>query len=118
MCQGVTYYLTVWCLEINKDLEDLEDQGRAGTTKAGLDLEGLACVRHKEDLVDSKDLAALVDMDSSKDPEDPVDLDNKDLEDPADPAATDSKGSKDNEDSKALDLASNNAQPKTLAHTG
>ncbi|KAJ2720678.1 hypothetical protein H4S00_003155 [Coemansia sp. D1744] len=115
------YYLTVWCLEINKDLEDLEDQGRAGTTKAGLDLEGLACVRHKEDLVDSRDLAALValvDMDSSKDPEDPVDLDNKDLEDPADPAATGSKGSKDNEDSKALDLASNNAQPKTLAHTG
>ncbi|KAJ2663897.1 hypothetical protein IW148_002223 [Coemansia sp. RSA 1199] len=125
-------HLTVWCLEINKDLEDqdrvdtakvgLEDLGRAGIIKEGQDLEdleGLACVRHRvEDLVD------LVDTDSSKDLEDLEDLadsvsskdlevlavmDNKALEDPVDPVAT---------DSKALDPV-NNAPPKTpLARTG
>ncbi|KAJ2123233.1 hypothetical protein IW147_002762 [Coemansia sp. RSA 720] len=119
-------HLTVWCLEINKDLEDqdrvdtakvgLEDLGRAGIIKEGLDLEGLACVRHRaEDLVDlvdlvdtdrSKDLVDLADSVSSKDPEVLAVMDNKD---PVDPVAT---------DSKALDPV-NNAPPKTpLARTG
>ncbi|KAJ2566347.1 hypothetical protein GGH12_000898 [Coemansia sp. RSA 1822] len=113
-------HLTVWCLEINKDLEDqdrvdtakvgLEDLGRAGIIKEGLVLEGLTCVRHRaEDLVDlvdtdrSKDLVDLADSVSSKDPEVLAVMDNKD------PVAT---------DSKALDPV-NNAPPKTpLARTG
>ncbi|KAJ2540493.1 hypothetical protein GGF49_004406 [Coemansia sp. RSA 1853] len=98
-------HLTVWCLEINKDLEDqdrvdtakvgLEDLGRAGIIKEGLVLEGLTCVRHRaEDLVDlvdtdrSKDLVDLADSVSSKDPEVLAVMDNKD---PVDPVATDSK---------------------------
>ncbi|KAJ2498065.1 hypothetical protein GGH96_004607 [Coemansia sp. RSA 1972] len=103
-----TRYLTEWCLEVNKDLEDqdragiiskgMEDLGRAGIINKDLedledledlDLVGLACVRHKEGLVDPEDLA---DTDSNKD----LDLEdlavtdsNKDLEEPEDPGSKD-----------------------------